>query len=69
MDPIRTLLEFLRDRLPQFDPEFESRIREIFSKFELVPKHDYEAHLTVLRGLEAQVQELEERLATLEKPQ
>ena len=66
MDPIRTLLEFLKERLPQFDAEIESRVREFFAKFELVPKHEYEAQLAVLTNIEAQVQQLESRLAELE---
>lgn len=66
MDPIRALIEFLKERLPQVDADFESRIHEIFSRFELVPKHEFAAHMQVLRTLEAQVAELEGRLAQLE---
>jgi BMFP domain-containing protein YqiC len=66
MDPIRHLIEFLNDRFGDLDAEFEARIRELFGRFELVPKHEYEAHLAVLESLEAEVRELETRLRALE---
>ena len=66
MDPIRTLLAFLAERLPQFDADIEARVRDLFSKFELVPKHEYEAQIAVLHSLESQVHELEARVARFE---
>ena len=69
MDPIKVLLEFLQDNLSQLGGQrevLEQRVREIFEKFELVPKQDYAAHLQLLHKLELQVSELEARLQTLE---
>ena len=68
MDPIQTLLSFLRSALPTtntFAP-IEAKVNEIFSSFALVPKHEYEAHLQVLKTLEQQVADLETRLQQIE---
>jgi ubiquinone biosynthesis protein UbiJ len=37
------------------------------AKFELVPKHEYQAHLDILKSLEIQVGTLEQRLKQLEE--
>ena len=71
MDPLRALMEYLQNNLRDSLPAeamrgVESTARELFAKFELVPKHEYEAHLDVLASLEAQVASLEKRLAALE---
>ena len=70
MDPLRQLLDRLMSVLPIPDPGLKSalehQLQGFFSKFELVPRHEYEAHLEVLKTLENQVAELEKRLANLE---
>jgi BMFP domain-containing protein YqiC len=73
MDPLRTLIEYLqenfRDKLPaQALAGIEGTARDLFAKFELVPKHEYEAHVDILASLEAQVTSLEARLNALEQP-
>jgi len=73
MDPLRALIEYLRenfrDKLPtQAITGIEGTAKELFAKFELVPKHEYEAHLDMLASLEAQVASLEIRLNALEQP-
>lgn len=75
MDPFKVLLDYLRDNLrdklgsaPAMN-QLEHRVREIFAKFELVPKHEFAAHLQTLATLEAQVETLERRLAALEQPE
>ncbi len=67
MDPIRALLDLLKTNLPAgFPNDLEASIRQIFDRFALVPKHEYEAHLEMLASLNAQVETLEARLAKLE---
>ena len=72
MDPIRVFIDTIAQLRPPLPPELrkplEARIRAAFDAFELVPRHEYVAHLEILRTLEAQVQELEARLAALEQP-
>ncbi len=78
MDPLRAFIEslqdILRDKLPSEALKndalngIEETARELFAKFELVPKHEYEAHVDILASLEAQVATLEQRLAALETP-
>lgn len=67
MDPIQILLTFLRSVAPS--PEafsaMESRVQEIFHAFSLVPKHEYEAHMEIVKTLTAQVAHLETRLDAL----
>jgi polyhydroxyalkanoate synthesis regulator phasin len=69
MDPFKVLLDYLRDNLDSAPAmgQLEQRVREIFAKFELVPKHELAAHLQTLATLEAQVATLERRLAALEE--
>ncbi len=66
MEPIEQLLNFLKDKIPEVDRKLEEPIRKLFSKFELVPKHEYEAHMDILKSLENQVGELEDRVKDLE---
>ena len=73
MDPLRALIEYLqenfRDKLPtQALAGIEGTANELFAKFELVPKHEYQAHVDILASLEAQVASLETRLKALEQP-
>ena len=44
----------------------EQTAKELFSRFEMVPKHEFEAQVAVLESLQAQVAELEQRLQQLE---
>jgi BMFP domain-containing protein YqiC len=72
MDPIRNLLDYLQnnfaDKLPKEAlATVENAARELFSRFELVPKHEFEAQLQILASLEQQVAALEARLAELEQ--
>lgn len=72
MDPIRNLLDYLQsnfaDKLPKDAvAAIDSAAREIFAKFELVPKHEFEAQVQILNSLQQQVATLEQRLAELEK--
>ena len=71
MDPIRQLLDRLTAVLPGPNPALKSalddQLRTFFAKFELVPRHEYLAHIEVLKTLENQVSELEARLAELEE--
>ncbi len=69
--PLEELLSNLRQTLGALTPEpLLERMRPVlegfFAQFELVPKRDFEAHLTQLRRLETTVAELEARLAELE---
>ena len=71
MDPIKNLLEYLQnnfaDNLPQGAlAGIENAARELFSRFELVPKHEFEAQIQILASLEQQVSDLEARLTELE---
>ena len=71
MDPLRALIEYLqenfRDTLPsEALSGIERTAQDLFARFELVPKHEYEAHMDVLASLEAQVASLEARLNALE---
>jgi len=71
MDPLRAFIEYLQTTLGDLPEDalrnIETRARELFARFELVPKHEYEAHLEVLASLKAQVTELEQRLSALEE--
>ena len=66
MEPIERIISFLREKIPEVDRELEEPIRHLLNKFEMVPKHEYEAHMEILKSLEAQVLELEERVQSLE---
>ncbi|MCH1551707.1 MAG: hypothetical protein L7T19_11130, partial [Pseudomonadales bacterium] len=77
MDPIRALLEALQDILRETLPDqavaaemftkIEGVSHELFSHFELVPKHTYEAHVAILTSLQTQVATLEQRLVKMEE--
>ena len=59
MDPIKMLLEYLQtnfaDKLPgDAVAAIESTARELFARFELVPKHEFEAQTQILASLEQQ---------------
>ncbi len=72
MDPLQRFLEQVRmtlgDALPSDALQtLEANARSLFAQFELVPKHEYEAHMDILTSLNAQVAELEQRIAVLEQ--
>lgn len=72
LDPLRALLDYLQDNLADKLPQdvlhgVETTTRELFSRFELVPKHEFVAQVDILRSLEQQVASLEQRLADLEQ--
>ena len=68
-DPLGALFEILKSRLPQASLlEVQEKVNQLFSHLELVPKKDFEAHRDVLETLKQQVQDLEQRLKTLEQP-
>ena len=72
MDPLTRLLEHIRTTFGDVLPKdaltaLENTATSLFERFELVPKHEYEAHLDVLASLNAQVTDLEQRLAALEQ--
>ena len=66
MEPIEKIVSFLREKIPEVDRELEEPIKNLLSKFELIPKHEYDAHMEILKSLEVQVLELEERVQSLE---
>ena len=66
MEPIERIISFLREKIHEVDRELVEPIRTLLSKFELIPKHQYEAHMEILKSLEVQVIELEERVQSLE---
>lgn len=72
MDPLRAFLDLIRQNLSGRVPQdtlhhIESAASEFMAKFELVPKHEYQAHLDILKSLEIQVGTLEQRLKQLEE--
>ena len=72
MDPLKKLLEHIRATFGDVLPgdalaALENTAGSLFERFELVPKHEYEAHLDILASLNAQVSDLEQRLAALEQ--
>ena len=66
VEPIEKIISFLREKIPEVDRELEEPIKNLLSKFEMIPKHEYEAHMEILKSLEVQVLELEERVRSLE---
>ena len=71
MDPVKDLLDYLQtnfaDKLPQDAVSaVESAANELFARFELVPKHEFEAQVQILAALQQQVASLERRLQALE---
>ena len=66
MEPIEKMFTFLKEKIPEIDREIEEPIRNLMNKFELVPKHEYEAHMDILKSLENQVAELENRVKVIE---
>ena len=72
MDPLQRFLAQIRTTLGDTLPgdvlqTLETNARGLFAQFELVPKHEYEAHMDILASLKAQVAELEQRIAALEQ--
>ncbi len=72
MDPLQRFLEQIRTTLGDALPgdalqTLEASAKSVFAQFELVPKHEYEAHMDILASLNAQIAELERRIATLEE--
>jgi len=72
MDPLTNLLNYLQknfaDSLPtEAVSAIERTAGELFSKFEVVPKHEFEAQVQILESLQAQVDQLELRLQRFEQ--
>ena len=74
-DPVNALLQSIKSVLDQALPqglaqsmseEIESRLQAALKSLSLVPKQEFEAQATLLATLEAQVANLEQRLAQLE---
>ena len=67
-DPLGALFEILKSQLPQASLlQVQENVNQLFSQLELVPKKDFEAHRDVMETLKQQVQDLEQRLKTLEQ--
>ena len=66
MEPMERIISFLREKIPEVDRDLEEPIRSLLTKFELIPKNEYEAHMEILKSLEGQVVELEDRVRSLE---
>ncbi len=67
-DPLGALFEILKSQLPQASLlQVQEKVNQLFSQLELVPKRDFEAHRDVMETLKQQVQDLEQRLKTLEQ--
>jgi BMFP domain-containing protein YqiC len=67
-DPLGALFEILKSQLPQASlVQVQEKVNQLFSQLELVPKKDFEAHRDVMETLKQQVQDLEQRLKTLEQ--
>jgi polyhydroxyalkanoate synthesis regulator phasin len=67
-DPLGALFEILKSQLPQASLlQVQEKVNQLFSQLELVPKKDFEAHRDVIETLKQQVQDLEQRLKTLEQ--
>ena len=74
-DPVSALLQSIKSVLDQALPkdlaqsmseEIESRLQAALKSLSLVPKQEFEAQATLLATLEAQIANLEQRLAQLE---
>ena len=74
-DPVSALLQSVKSVLDQALPkdlaqsmseEIESRLQAALQSLSLVPKQEFEAQATLLATLEAQIANLEQRLAQLE---
>ena len=48
--------------------QVQQAVQDFMAAFRLVPKREFDDHVEVVRDLEAQVEELERRVATLESP-
>ena len=67
-DPLGALFEILKSQLTQASLlQVQEKVNQLFSQLELVPKKDFEAHRDVMETLKQQVQDLEQRLKTLEQ--
>ena len=67
-DPLGALFEILKSQVPQASLlQVQEKVNQLFSQLELVPKKDFEAHRDVMETLKQQVQDLEQRLKTLEQ--
>ncbi|MCR9259861.1 MAG: hypothetical protein NXH95_09075 [Pseudomonadaceae bacterium] len=72
MDPLRAFLDLMQQNLAGRVPKetlqtLETAVADFMARFELVPKHEYQAHLDMLKSLEIQVGTLEQRLKQLEE--
>lgn len=65
MDPIRSLLTLIQTHASDMPAELEKAVSDFMKRFALVPRHEYEAHLSLLKTLEQQVADLEARLDAL----
>ncbi len=71
-NPIEELINRIRDTLGGLTPEpllnrLTPILEEFLSQFQLLPVRDFETHLKSLAELEATVDQLEERIRTLEQ--
>ncbi|MEM7077718.1 MAG: hypothetical protein AAF513_03715 [Pseudomonadota bacterium] len=74
MDPITQIISALRAATPDglhggletAEAGLRTRLAGLLAGFEWVPKHEYAAHIELLKTLQAQVDELESRLNELE---
>jgi|TARA_B110000444_G_C18633793_1_gene498128 BMFP domain-containing protein YqiC len=67
-DPLGALFEILSSQLPQASlVQVKEKVNQLFGQLELVPKKDFEAHRDVVETLKQQVEDLEQRLKTLEQ--
>ena len=68
--PIEALLQGIRslfDASPATDDQLQSMVEGFFKQFQLVPKRQFDGHLTTLEKLEATVAQLEDRIRELEE--
>ena len=65
MDPFKMLLDILRPFVNSEAP-LQGELERLCARFELVPRAEYENHMTQLASLQTEVHALERRLAELE---
>ena len=70
--PLDTLLTRLREALGELTPEpllqrMKPVVESFLSQFQLVPKHEYDAHMKAIDRLEQTVAALEKRIDSLEQ--
>jgi len=65
MDPFKMLLDILRPFVNS-ETALQGELERLRARFELVPRAEYENHMTQLASLQTEVHALERRLAELE---